>query len=167
MKTVIRLTTTAMLLALMGCGPGEEEMKALAHKRDSLQHKKTKDSLIEAKKKNPLIIIEPDSSYTGDFQERYDNGIIKFKGYYRFGKRHGQWLSFYPSGNQWSEMFYDKGKMQGSNTTYYNNGKIRYKGFYKESLRDSVWEFYDTAGVLIQIIKFKNDRIISESTPKK
>lgn len=159
--------STALALLLVSCGSTTEEQKVLALKNDSITAKKLKDSLIEQKKKNPLIIIDPDSTYTGDFLDRYDNGIVKYRGYYRFGKRHGQWLSFYPNGQQWSEMFYDKGEMSGSNTTYYENSKMRYKGFYKNNLRDSIWEFYDTTGVLIQTVKFKKDIIISEIKHKK
>jgi antitoxin component YwqK of YwqJK toxin-antitoxin module len=164
---VLQVLFAASLLIFTACGPSEEEQKIIALKNDSIEKKKVKDSLIEAKKKNPLIIIEPDSTYSGDFLERYDNGIVKFKGYYRFGKRHGQWLSFYPNGNQWSEMFYDKGKMQGSNTTFYSNGKMRYKGYYNNNLQDSTWEYYDTVGVLLQTIKYKNDAIVSEVIHKK
>ena len=159
--------STAFVLLLMSCKPTTEEQKIIAQKNDSIKIKKIRDSLIEQKKKNPLIIIDPDSTYTGDFLDRYDNGIVKYRGYYRFGKRHGQWLSFYPTGQQWSEMFYDKGEMSGSNTTYYENGNMRYKGFYKGNLRDSTWEFYDTTGVLIQTVKFKKDIIINEIKHKK
>jgi antitoxin component YwqK of YwqJK toxin-antitoxin module len=159
--------STVLSFLIISCGPNTEEKKVLAQKNDSIAAKKVKDSLIEQKKKNPLIIIEPDSTYSGDFLDRYDNGIVKYRGYYRFGKRHGQWLSFYSNGYQWSEMFYDKGEMNGSSTTYYENGKMRYKGFYKNNLRDSTWEFYDTTGVLIQTVKFKKDIITSETKHKK
>lgn len=163
----IALLSLTVSLVLMSCAQTAEQQALEKHKTDSIQLKHTKDSLVEAKKKNPLIIIDPDSTYTGDFLDRYDNGIVKYRGYYRFGKRHGQWISFYPNGLQWSEMFYDKGVMSGSNTTYYANGKIRYKGFYKNNLKDSVWEFYDTSGVIIQVSKFKNDREISTNVVKK
>ncbi|MDI9341286.1 MAG: hypothetical protein QM534_12025 [Sediminibacterium sp.] len=164
MKTTAITLLTALIM--MGCVKTEEEKKAEQHRQDSIKLKVIHDSLVEAKKKNPLIIIDPDSTYSGDFLERYDNGIVKYRGYYRFGKRHGQWVSFYPNGLQWSEMFYDKGQMSGSNTTFYTNGKIRYKGFYKNNLKDSLWEFYDTTGVLIQTSKFKNDMEISSTVVK-
>ncbi len=158
---------TVLTFILIACDSNVEQQKLIEQKNDSIKAQKLKDSLIEQKKKNPLIIIEPDSTYSGDFLDRYDNGIVKYRGYYRFGKRHGQWLSFYSNGLQWSEMFYDKGQMSGSNTTYYENGKMRYKGFYKNNLRDSTWEFYDTTGVLIQTVKFKKDIITNEIKHKK
>ncbi|MGZ4036333.1 MAG: toxin-antitoxin system YwqK family antitoxin, partial [Bacteroidia bacterium] len=75
----------------------------------------------------------------------------------RFGKRHGQWLAFYPTGLLWSECFYDKGLRQGANNVYYENGEPRYKGWYKHDLRDSLWTFYNTGGKMERQVQFKND----------
>lgn len=117
--------------------------------------KRVGDSL---KKLNPLLILPPDSEYTGDYEDRYKNGLVKFKGQYRFGKRHGMWLSFFDNGLKWSELEYDKGNRNGINIVYYTNGKPRYKGFYKNDLRDSVWQFYDTTGTQTQTIRFVKDK---------
>ena len=88
------------------------------------------------------------------------NGIKKFIGFFRFGKRHGQWLSFFPNGNAWSEMHYDKGLRHGPNTVYFENGKIRYSGFYKFDKQDSLWIFYDTLGKVAEKVIYKNDRLV-------
>jgi antitoxin component YwqK of YwqJK toxin-antitoxin module len=136
----------------------EEEMEY----RDSIskvQQRKRADSL---KKKNPLLIMPPDSTYTGDYVDKYGNGIVKFRGFFRFGKRHGQWMSFYPDGLLWSEMYYDKGLREGPNTTFFENGKKRYEGFYKNDLRDSVWCYYDSTGKMAQRVFFRNDRVVKQ-----
>ena len=130
--------------------------------RDSISRKKQKVKVDSLKKKNPLLIMPPDSAYTGDYVDKYSNGITKFKGYFRFGKRHGQWMSFYPSGLLWSEMHYDKGLRQGPNMTYFENGTPRYIGFYKNDKQDSIWCYYDTLGKLDQRVVFKNDIIIKK-----
>ena len=88
--------------------------------------------------------------------------ITKFKGNFRFGKRHGQWMSFYPTGLAWSEMHYDKGLREGPNLTYFETGKVRYAGYYRKDVRDSIWLYYDTLGNVAEKVLFKNDRIIKK-----
>ena len=128
---------------------------------DSISKTEQKIKGDSMKKKNSLLILPPDSNYTGDYTDKYPNGITKFKGFYRFGKRHGHWMSFYPNGIKWSELFYDKGLRQGPNTTFFENGKIRYAGFYKNDLQDSVWDYYDTTGKVAQKILYKDDRMVN------
>jgi antitoxin component YwqK of YwqJK toxin-antitoxin module len=143
------------------CSPGQKQL--------SEQEKQALDSISRAeqsrradsmKKRNPLLIIPPDSTYTGSYVDRYPNGIVKFRGYFRFGQRHGQWMSFYPNGLMWSEMYYDKGLREGPNVTYFESGKKRYEGFYKNDLRDSIWVYYDSTGTAAKRVLFKNDKVV-------
>jgi len=139
----------------------EKELTPEEHRtQDSVSKAEQKHFSDSLKSKNPLLIMPPDSAYTGTYVDKYPSGITKFTGFFRFGKRHGQWLSFYPSGLMWSEMHYDKGIRQGPNNTFYQNGKPRYVGFYKSDKRDSVWCFYDTLGNLAEKVLMKNDRQI-------
>jgi len=135
----------------------EEQLVADSVSRSAQRAKS--DSL---KKANPLLIMPPDSNYTGDYTDKYESGVVKFKGFFRFGERHGQWMSFYPSGILWSELHYDKGMRHGLNNTYFESGVKRYEGFYKNDLQDSVWTYYDTTGVIAQKVLYKNDRIIKQ-----
>jgi hypothetical protein len=132
------------------------------HQKDSLSklaQRRVGDSL---KKINPLLILPPDSTFSGEYVDKYANGITKYSGLFRFGKRHGQWMSFYATGIKWSEQHYDKGIRQGLNETYFENGKIRYSGWYKNDLRDSLWIFNDSTGKTIQQVLYKNDKIINQ-----
>lgn len=131
--------------------------KAAADSISKLQQKAKVDSM---KNKNPLLIMPPDSTYTGEYTDKYPNGIIKFKGFFRFGKRHGQWMSFYPSGLMWSELHYDKGVRHGPNMTYFITGTKRYTGFYKNDKQDSTWCYYDSTGKLAEKVVFRDDRIV-------
>jgi hypothetical protein len=106
---------------------------------------------------NKYAISPPDTDYTGDYVKKYPNGIIQFQGGYRFGLRHGQWMSFYENGEKWSETFYDKGKRQGASNVYYLSGKLHYAGWYKNDLRDSLWLFYDEAGKEIDRRAYRED----------
>lgn len=124
-----------------------------------VEQKKKSDSL---KGSNPLLIMPPDSNYTGDYIDKYGNGIVKFKGFFRFGERHGQWMSFYPDGKLWSEMHYEKGMRHGLNIAYFENGQKRYEGYYKSDLQDSVWSYFDEKGVLAQKILYKDNLVVKK-----
>lgn len=117
-----------------------------------------KENTQEVKANNEYFIAPPDTDYTGDYMDRYPNGIIKFNGFFRFGKRHGQWMAFYENGIKWSECFYDKGNRHGASTVFYPNGKVHYKGWFKNDLRDSLWFFYDEEGKEVDRRAFKNDQ---------
>lgn len=148
-----------VLFLMSACGPQEsaEKKEMINDSISKAQQQAHNDSL---KSKNPLLILPPDSAYTGDYIDKYPNGIIKFRGQYRFGKRHGHWMSFFPNGELWSEMFYDKGLGEGPNIVKYENGKTRYEGFFKADEKDSVWNYYDEKGVLVEKVFYKKDRIL-------
>ncbi len=152
----------SIILMFSGCQGSEKELteaeKAVADSLSKLSQRRRADSL---KQLNPLLILPPDSEYTGDYIDKYPNGIVKFRGFFRFGQRHGQWVSFYDNGFPWSEQHYDKGKKHGPTVTYYENGKVRYTGFYKNDMRDSVWIFYDTSGKNLKTIVYKEDKELS------
>ena len=160
-----KISCIILFIVLLSCSNEKNKSTEIAINNqgiDSLskqQQKLINDSL---KAQNPLLILPPDSNYTGDYTDKYNNGIIKFKGGFRFGKRHGQWLSFYPNGLTWSELHYDKGLRQGPNLTYFENGKLRYKGYYKNDVRDSVWFYFDTLGNIAEKVLFKNDLIVKK-----
>jgi hypothetical protein len=114
------------------------------------------------RKTNPLLIVPPDTDYTGEYVDKYPTGIIKFRGQFRFGERHGHWLSFFPNGRLWSEMHYDRGSREGANIVYNEKGKLLYSGFYKKDKKDSIWTYYDTAGTVAEKLRYKNDRVLEK-----
>ena len=140
---------------ILACNAGTTKEEAA--KEDSIRQSNLLDSAAVQKELNKYLIEPPDSNYTGDFLDKWENGNTKFKGFFRFGKRHGQWLAFYAEGNMWSECFYDKGLRQGANNVFYENGKTRYNGWFKNDLRDSLWVFYDEHGIEARRVWFKND----------
>ncbi len=162
MKKLQYLLPVFIFLLLSNCGQKEEKELSAEEKRlkDSLSKVEQRLKADSIKKTNPLLIVPPDSTYTGDYIDKYPNGIVKFRGNFRFGERHGQWMSFYPNGLAWSEMHYDKGLRHGPNLTYYTDGKLRYSGFYKNDYKDSVWCYYDSLGAMVEKIVFKNDKFI-------
>lgn len=91
----------------------------------------------------------PDSNYSGDFFLKYDNGLMKVKGFFRFGKRHGQWQYYYGNGFLWSEGLFENGKMNGPTKVYHENGKVYYEGAYKVDKAVGTWNFFDSTGTMV------------------
>jgi len=135
-----------------GSGSSSEQQK-----QDSLKGISKADSQRIVNELNKYLIQPPDTDYTGDYIDKYPNGVIKFTGFFRFGKRHGEWMAFYENGVRWSDCFYDKGKKHGASSIYHPNGKLKISGWYKQDLRDSLWLFYDTLGKEIDRHAFRND----------
>jgi len=156
----------ALFIALLwSCSNEKKEEPPLSREeqriKDSLSLIIQKARVDSLKKRNPLLILPPDSNYSGDYIDKYDNGIVKFRGTFRFGERHGQWFSFYPNGILWSELHFDKGLRNGPNNTFFENGKPRYTGFYKDDLVDSTWTYYDSTGTKVEVLNYKNNKLLN------
>lgn len=123
----------------------QSEQKDLVDAVSGDSAKKTPDT-----KKRPGQFEPPDSTYSGDYYEKYETGIIKVRGYFRFGKKSGKWMYFFPNGNLWSEAFFKADKMNGESNVYHPNGKLMYNGYYKMDVADSIWTFYDTTGKMVE-----------------
>jgi len=167
MRTLIKFLPLVVLLIAScketGTGKdGEGLSREERFRRDSVSRENQRQRADSLKKTNPLLIVPPDSMYTGSYVDKYPTGITKFVGFFRFGQRHGQWLSFYPNGLAWSEMHYDKGLRHGPNMTYYPDGKMRFSGFYKLDKKDSVWCYYDSLGKPMEKLLFKNDKLVKQ-----
>ncbi len=147
-----------LFAVLVSCNSGTEKETA---KKDSLQQADQIDTAAVQKELNKYIIEPPDSNYTGDYLTKCENGNVKYKGFFRFGKRHGQWIAFYANGIMWSECFYDKGLRHGANNVFFENGKPRYQGWFSNDQRDSVWVFYDQFGAEARRVHFKNDQEVA------
>jgi len=145
LKFTTLLATTFICFSLLFTNCKSNQGEDAQAKQDSLAAA-ANTKTVTINEYNKYAISPPDTDYTGDYLEKYPNGITKFQGFYRFGLRHGHWMSFYDNGEKWSETFYDKGKRQGANNVYYPSGKLQYSGWYKNDLRDSLWFFYDEAG---------------------
>lgn len=159
-KNKYQLFVCLTWLAFTACESGH--ISTEQSENDSLRKVQQQARIDSMKRSNPLLILPPDSDYTGTFIDRYENGIVKYRGFFRFGERHGQWMSFYPNGSAWSEMHYDQGKREGPNIAYFPNGQIRYSGIYRNDQRDSIWVYYDSIGNVAERVLFKNDRIVKK-----
>jgi len=141
-----------LLVSCSGNSTTAAETKA---KADSLKALNAEAAAMAAS--DHALIHPPDTAYSGDYVDRYQNGVIKFTGFYRFGKRHGEWMAFYLNGEKWSQCFFDKGQKHGASNIFYPNGKPQITGWNKHDLKDSLWVFYDTLGVETDRKYFRND----------
>ena len=93
MKKIVFLAPLLVLL-IWSCSNEKQEETPLSREeqiiRDSLSLVNQKAKADSLKKLNPLLILPPDSNYSGDYIDKYDNGLVKFRGTFRFGERHGQ-----------------------------------------------------------------------------
>lgn len=158
-KLIALLAVAVAVACTQGTG---ETSGADKQRQDSISKADQRRKADSIRSANPLLIVPPDSGYTGTYLDRYPSGIIKFRGFFRQGKRHGQWLSFYPNGEAWSEMHYDRGLRHGPNITYFVTGAKRYEGNYKNDARDSIWIYYDSSGAAVKRVFFDNDRIVKQ-----
>ena len=130
------------IYSLTGCSSGTGENKKEEELKKTISVDTSLRGLVGVIEKNPPV-------QQGDYIVQYPNGIIKMRGYYRNGKRNGQWTSFFQNGNVQSEGFFKDGLRDGSAKVYYENGKIYYEGYYKEGREVGKWVFYDTSGVKV------------------
>ena len=78
MKPIIVLLCLAATMGLSCCSSGKPPAKP-AETKDSTQQQLIANSL-----------APPDSDYTGDYFQKYENGVIKVRGSFRFGKKIGR-----------------------------------------------------------------------------
>lgn len=145
MKYIVVITLIFGLMFFNSCTSNQEDLTGNKNASDS-----TAKIDLNSKENKIGVFEPPDSTYTGDYFEKYESGVIKVRGSFRFGKKSGKWMYFYPNGKLWSEAFFHMDKMNGESTVYHPNGNVMYNGFYKMDVADSVWKFYDTTGVMVQ-----------------
>lgn len=157
-----------VIVLLASCQNGKDK-----DKKDKAEQKIDSSTAAAQSYINKMVdeMAPPDSNYSGDFFLKYDNGLMKVKGFFRFGKRHGQWYYYYPNGYLWSDGFFDAGKMTGPTKVYHENGKMYYEGAYKDDKAIGIWNFYDTTGAKIFVRTYDSlGKVISDQeiqAPKK
>ena len=145
MKKILLITFTSLFLMAACQSNQKTEIGAAPVVDSSVQKVQSEiDKMVDE-------MAPPDSNYTGEFFLKYDNGLMKVKGYFRFGKRHGQWFYYYPNGLLWSEGLFNNGKMDGPSKAYQENGKLKQEGSYKMDKAIGEWNFCDTSGSVIFI----------------
>ena len=88
------------------------------------QSKKTDKRILECEYYQGLM--------NGRYQEWYDDGTIKYSGYYREGQPEEEWSEWYQNGQKSDEITYKNGQRHGVWTEWYETGEKLYEGTYSK-----------------------------------
>ena len=99
------------------------------------------------------------SSYTGTFNQKYDNGVVMFEGKYDNGIPTGLWILRYPNGTVRILMgYYPDNKFY--KIEYYPDGTAKSRATGKYSFKDNTYETYD-----YEIKNWNFDGSVSKASP--
>src|ERR1044072_4267970 len=90
----------------------------VVNSNDSTEHRQDeKNEPVKSLSVTPPVSPVPqqaaDSIWNGDYIEKYDNGVVKKRGYVSGGLASGEWLTFYEDGKPWSRGNYHNGVRTG------------------------------------------------------
>jgi hypothetical protein len=77
---------------------------------------------------------------------------------FKNGVRHGEWKSYFQSGQLQSEQYYINGQSDSVYKVFHENGKPYIEGHFKDGQCTGTWLFYDNNGTL------RNRRIADDNT---
>ena len=137
------------LLLVLSCGNDADSAD-----KNGLNSDTVSNALVKPKTSYKDPTLPPTPEYSGDHIVKFPNGITNIRGFFRFGKKHGKWASFYPTGQLQSETEYENGHRTGKTIVWYQNGKVMYEGNYKNDQRSGIWKTYDTLGVVLETQKY-------------
>ena len=92
----------------------------------------------------------------GEWREYHENGRIKSIKNYEGGKLHGLIVSFTDEGNPIESLYYDNGNLDGICTTYFPSGSTKTRVEYLDGKRHGNWKEYDEDRMLIQECNYKD-----------
>lgn len=144
------LTITATLIScalLFSCASESKDDQNTTH--EPLVLDTSMKDLVGVIEENPPVM-------NGDYVEKYDNGIVKMKGYYINGKRNGQWTGFFADGKLMSEGFFKDGLRDGKAIVYHQNGQVYYTGYYNNGREVGKWVFFAEDGRKVNEKDFGN-----------
>ena len=88
-----------------------------------------------------------DSPFLDQFMKHqityHNNGQKWEEGYYKDGKKEGEWASWYENGQKKSEGTWKDGKEDGLHTQWYENGQKRREGTYKDGIQVGKYTYYN------------------------
>jgi len=88
----------------------------------------------------------------GYWRTFYDNGKIRYKGYFKDNQPVGEFRRYYESGGLMAVQQYTS-KGTSYVTMYYENGQLAAKGKYVGQKRDSLWQFYSYYDKTLRLVE--------------
>ncbi len=111
------------------------------------------------KKENDTLInyIDINKKKQGKWVKRYDNGKIKYKGFFINDKPQGTFTYYHANGKIKAILNYDENNF-ATTEMYWKNGNNAAKGFYNDlKKRIKTWKIYYEDGSLSAIINYNNN----------
>tara|TARA_R110002049_G_scaffold305422_4_gene502045 strand:+ start:624 stop:1040 length:417 start_codon:yes stop_codon:yes gene_type:complete len=105
--------------------------------------------------KEPTSIDDP--AYSGDYEKRYPNGLLRIKGTMKNGKREGSWKYFYDNGMLWSKGYFQNDVQHGPSSVYYPSGVMKMQGEYVEGESVGIWSFWAEDGEFIKKVDVEKE----------
>ena len=96
--------------------------------------------------------------FTGIGIDRYNYNQKKIRTYYKNGKKHGESLSWYPSGQLKEKGKYKKGKKIGKHKGFWPNGILRFEKIYLEGLLHGEQNQYHQNGIVSRLSNYKSGK---------
>ena len=94
-------------------------------------------------------------------EQFYENGNLKFEGFYKAGNKNGLWKVYHPNGMLWSSGYYKDGKKINLWKTFHDNGVVNTsKNYSNTGIKSGSWKFYDTQGKLTKTQVWENGKLI-------
>lgn len=81
---------------------------------------------------------------TGFWKNYYDNGKLRYSGYFEDDKPVGRMIKYYPGGIIQAIMVFEKRNDVSRVKLFSENGKMIAEGKYNGRLKDSVWNYYSS-----------------------
>ena len=87
----------------------------------------------------------------------YQVGDHEERGNYVIGLREGDWTYFYNNGKVKYEGYYSQGNPDKRHKFYYPTGQIKEEQYYELGIRERNWKKYDEEGNLVMTITYRNN----------
>jgi len=102
----------------------------------------------EEKPKEPVGLDHPE--FTGEYEKKYSNGLLRIQGKMVSGKREGVWRYFYDNGMLWSRGYFQNDIQHGPSSVYYPSGILKMQGEYADGVAIGIWSFWAEDGAFIK-----------------
>ena len=103
--------------------------------------------------------IDINGNKQGFWQKKYDNGKLKYEGYFKNNYIVGVFKRYYEVGTIKAIMNYEKKGTLARTKIFYETGELFAEGNYLNEKRDSIWNFYTTTKVLIYKQSYKSGNL--------
>lgn len=105
------------------------------------------------------VIIEESNYFNGkkdgEYRKYKYTGSLMVEGYYLNNRKTGKWTTYYSvNGEKRSEGEYENSKRTGNWSYYSSKGKLKLQGEYKDGLKDGIWTTYNSAGTVVEQLRF-------------